>query len=466
MNLKLEQYLQNSCERDAAMHRAAIEAGRNVTVRRTLLDLVLQNRGLDAVLGALAGLIGLPGVLLDDEGRLLAGSDENVRLQAGDLMAQLEREQALRPGRRAVRLESELDGRPCCWLVHPVQIGTETVGYICLLEDKSALQQADIAIVEEATVAVALEFQKRLAADEIERRYLNDFIRDLLEGRIESEANAIHRGIIYRWDVTKPQVIFAVRLLTSEGCSISHPSIEGKMQYLKRIEKAIQRAMAVRPGGNYLIAHFGDVNVMLLVPSSNLPTVAKQEAVKLAKLLLPQLQTVLDNQTLTVKIGISRVCCDIFSLPDALREALEAIQMSVALESADLITHYDDLGVSRLLMRIEDTTELERFRDEYLGKLLSYDADHGANLLETLRAWVDTHGQLKETARKLFIHYNTLRYRLNKIKEITGFEFKSWREIAQIMLAIEVHHILQIRKDGAAQWMHRSLLSDAKKNDG
>jgi sugar diacid utilization regulator len=295
-------------------------------------------------------------------------------------------------------------------------------------------------------MVIALEFQKRLAVDEIERRYLNDFVRDLLEGRIESKSSAVHRGIIYNWDVTKPQVLFAISLVTSMGHGVSHPSIASKIQYLKRIEKAIQVVMANHSRASYLVAHFGDVNVMLLVPSSSSPMATKQETMKLAKVLLFQLQRALDDQTLIVKIGISRTCNDLFALPAAFREALEALMMNVELNSAGMIVHYDDLGVSRLLMRIDDAAEMERFCDEYLGKLIEYDLAHGTDLLKTLCIVIETDGHLKEAAQELFIHYNTLRYRLKKIKEIAGLEFSSWREIAQIMLAVEVYRILQIRK--------------------
>ncbi len=368
---------------------------------------------------------------------MLACSDEKIRLQAQELKMELD-------WRRAPHPERTRSQQPFAWFIQPVESETETFGYICLPENNSKLRPPDIAIAEEAAVVMALEFQKRIAVHEIERRYFNDFVRDLLEGRIESRDSALHRGTVYKWDVTKPQVLFAIKLVT--GYSIAHTSVEDKMQYLKRIERVIRSAMATNSRGSYLIAHLGDVNVMLLAPSSSSPAAARQETMKLAKVLLPHLERDLGDQALTVKIGISRICNDLFAFPVAFREALEAIQMNVELDSSDPIAHYDDLGISRLLMRIADTAEMERFCDDYLGKLIAFDDAHGANLVKTLRAVIETNGHLKEVARKLFIHYNTLRYRLKKIKEITGLEFESWREMAQIMLALEVYHILQFRK--------------------
>jgi purine catabolism regulator len=431
------------------MDIAMVDTSQTITVHRILLDLALQNKGLGAILSSLAELVNFPVVLFDSGGQLLACSDEQARLQAEDLTAELDWAQALPSGRLAARLEFKRGLQSFSLFIQPVQAGTETSGYICIVENDSLLRPQDLAIAEEAAVVIALEFQKRLAMDEIERRYLNDFVRDLLEGRIESEASAVHRGIIYKWDVTKPQVLFAIRLVTSTGHGVSHPSIEGKIQYLRRIEKVIQGVMATRSThsrGSYLVAHFGDVNVMLVVPASKSILATKKEAMKLATVLLPPLERALEDQALTVKIGISRVCYNLFGLPTAFREALEAIQMNLELDSLDRIAHYDDLGVSRLLMRIEDAAEMKRFCDEYLGKLIEYDLAHSTDLLATLCIVIETDGHLKEAAQKLFIHYNTLRYRLKKIKEISGLQFRSWREIAQIMLAVEVYHILQVKK--------------------
>jgi purine catabolism regulator len=431
------------------MDRAVVDISQTVTVHRTLLDLALQNRGMDAMLDALARLVNLPAVLFDTEGRLLACSDENIRLQAQDLTAELDWDGIILPGQKAVRQELNRSQQPYSWFVQPVRAGAEILGHICILENNARLHPAGIALAEEAAVVIALEFQKLIAMDEIERRYSNDFVRDLLEGRIESKSSAVHRGVIYKWDVTKPQVLFAIQLVTSMGYGVSHPSIDSKIHYLKRIEKVIQGVMvthSTHPRGSYLVAHLGDVNVMLLVPASSSPIATKEEAVKLAKVLLPQLQGVMDDQALTVKIGISRICYDLFGFPTAFHEALEAIQMTVELDSSGLIAHYDDLGVSRLLMRIDDAAEMERFCDEYLGKLIEYDLAHSTELLTTLRIVIETDGHLREAAQKLFIHYNTLRYRLKKIKEISGLEFKSWREIAQIVLAVEIYHILQVKK--------------------
>lgn len=127
--------------------------------------------------------------------------------------------------------------------------------------------------------------------------------------------------------------------------------------------------------------------------------------------------------------------------------------MNVQMDSSHEIVHYDDLGINRLLLRITDTEELENYCEEHLGELIRYDEEHETSLLKTLSVVIETDGNLKDAADKLFIHYNTLRYRLRKIKELSGIDFTSWKKVARVVLALQVYHIIQARKKGKeAKW--------------
>lgn len=414
---------------------------------RVLLDLVLQGKGLESLVVALGWFVDSPVLMLDGEFNLLACSDERILCEAGRIRASLAENPPPRCGNRS-RAVVELDGGEhllACFL-QPVQAGAEIFGYLCILERAGNLSSLDAAAVEQAALVVALDFQKRLAIEEIERRYLNDFVRDLLEGRIETRSSALHRGNLYKWDVTKPQVLFAIKLVTPLGHGVSHPSIAGRMQYLQKLEKVIRNVMLSHSKTRYLVAHLGDVNVMLLVPESDSPASAKQESLNVARYLIPQLQEGIDKHDLVVKIGISRICRDFFDLPMAFQEALEAIQMNVEMHSSGVIVHYDDLGISRLLMRIEDTEEMEKYCEEHLGELLRYDENCGTNLLKTLIAVIEADGNLKQASQMLFIHYNTLRYRLRRIKELAGIDFSCWQKVARVAVAVQVYRILQARK--------------------
>lgn len=83
---------------------------------------------------------------------------------------------------------------------------------------------------------------------------------------------------------------------------------------------------------------------------------------------------------------------------------------------------YSDLGVERILALEGNTGEIERLIDDWLGDLLSYDDGHGTDLVPTLATYLDLGGRYDDTARALSIHRNTLRYRLSRISEISGYD--------------------------------------------
>jgi purine catabolism regulator len=409
-----------------------------------LLNLVLQENGLDALVVAVSEFVRSTVVILDNKFNTLVSSDDLSRCSFEGIKNQLQ--EGLNNSCEGRLIELDEGGRPLV-CIQPVRAGADILGYLCILDESQRISALDTIAVEQAALVIALDFQKRLAVEEIERRYLNDFVRDLLEGRIESRASAMHRANIYKWDLTKPQVLFAIRLVTQGGHGVSHTSIEAKMYYLQKLEKVIRGAMITHSEIRYLVAYLGDVNAILLIPKAEGVAAIKQESIKIAKYLIPQLQGGIDKKHLEVKIGISRVCNDVFSLPAAFREAREAIQMNVEMDSSSEIVHYDDLGINRLLLRVTDLEEMEKYCEEHLGELIRYDKDHRANLLKTLSVVIETDGNLKDAAQKLFIHYNTLRYRIRRIKEVAGIEFSSWRKVARVVLAIQAYHILQARKN-------------------
>src|SRR5262249_29151916 len=85
--------------------------------------------------------------------------------------------------------------------------------------------------------------------------------------------------------------------------------------------------------------------------------------------------------------------------------------------------------------------DLRKFMDRVLGPVLEYDPRHRGVLTKTIRTYLDNDCSLKLTARKLFVHEKTVRYRLSHFDQLTGFDLRRHRERMSVDLALLMHAI-------------------------
>jgi PucR family transcriptional regulator, purine catabolism regulatory protein len=118
--------------------------------------------------------------------------------------------------------------------------------------------------------------------------------------------------------------------------------------------------------------------------------------------------------------GIGRPAANITGLGDAYQQAQRALSVGQEIHGGGAVTHFDQLGVFRLLSLIPDSTELRSYVDEVLGPLADSGDPDSADLRETLRVLLETNLNVAESARRLHFHYNTMRYRIGKLERLLG----------------------------------------------
>jgi hypothetical protein len=101
-----------------------------------------------------------------------------------------------------------------------------------------------------------------------------------------------------------------------------------------------------------------------------------------------------------------------------------------------------DLGLCRILGPGNEYQELEAFVREWLGPLIDYDGRHRTALVETLSRYFDCGGNYAETAESLAIHRSTLRYRLQRIREISGHDLTNVEDRLNLQVATRVWKIM------------------------
>jgi purine catabolism regulator len=105
------------------------------------------------------------------------------------------------------------------------------------------------------------------------------------------------------------------------------------------------------------------------------------------------------------------------------------------------LTHVDALGIYRLLALVPDSADLRQFVEDALGDLAHDGSPDNADLRRTLSVLIDTNMNVAETARLMFFHYNTLRYRIAKLEKLLG-PFTSDPQLRlTLALALRIHEM-------------------------
>lgn len=86
---------------------------------------------------------------------------------------------------------------------------------------------------------------------------------------------------------------------------------------------------------------------------------------------------------------------------------------------------YSDMGIYKLLMTIEDSEIKQEYYEKTVASIIEYDRIHDTDLVPLLRSYLTHDGSIKEAADELFVHRNTINYKLNKIEELLGVDLSS-----------------------------------------
>ena len=141
-----------------------------------------------------------------------------------------------------------------------------------------------------------------------------------------------------------------------------------------------------------------------------------------------------------MKAGIGAHCDGILKLSQNYRRILVMFRLAERVE--EKVLEYDELGVKKLLMSINDNEVISSYEEEILGKLKKYDAENNTNLMDLLRKYLECDGSIQQVVKEMYIHRNTVNYQIKKIKNILGCDMHSLEEKLQLLLAFHVHDIL------------------------
>jgi sugar diacid utilization regulator len=373
-------------ERDAVNERLTALVG-ELEAQRTVHDVLARTHAGDegerGIAGAVYELTGLATSIEDPFGNLLAWVGP-AAAEAAEKPDPLRREQLLHEAMRAlapVRHEGRLVGL--------ARHHGELLGTIALVDPEGTAGVAEEFVLEHACRELALELTQRRNLAEAELRMSRELVDDLLTGA--DEAGAYARAEAVGHDLHGPHHVAVAQW---QGTAADD-----------RFMGAVGRA-AQGLGLRSLLARRSELAVLVVQGEPRDSGLYAAVADELG--------------SAHGAVGIGSRCEATADIPHSFEQAVRALSVRRQSQPPDGTTAYEELGLYRILAKGEDSQDVDVFVREWLGALLDYDDAHGTDLVHTLTRYFDHGGNYDETAHVLAVHRSTLRYRLQRIREVSG----------------------------------------------
>ena len=298
---------------------------------------------------------------------------------------------------------------------------------------------------------IALEADRARAPERASEAAVGDFLADLLSRRVNDRDDILARAAELGCDIgdgaslivarARPQHPeegdWRARVLTTAERGAR--SVE-RTTLAAGVELGPARPPPHGPGGEPRLPR-PDRDLVLLVPGHGHEP-ARRAAVAVGK------ELELGLTGFSVVVGVSRPTYDPTDLHRAGREALLAANVAEARGLSGL--PFEETGAYRLLLPAmsEDSGELQRFHEETVAPLLAYDEQYETDLVRTLESFLDADGNVAKTAAKLYTHRHTVRYRLERVRELSGLDVSSSDGRERLSLGLKAMRVLGIAAPG------------------
>jgi sugar diacid utilization regulator len=313
---------------------------------------------------------------------------------------------------------------------HELRVGDAVVGRL-RLRPRSGPPSA--AVLRIATTMIASEVERLRAPDRASEAAQAAFLSALFERKVTDRGDILARASELGADLASGGAVVVVR---------AHHFAPADDDWRARVLAAAERAARAGAPGALAALHAGGTDHVIVL----LPTANDAGLRRVAEGIARELHASVHG--FTFALGYSRIAHDPVDLYRAGNEALLAANVATADPSNEDVAMlaFEDTGAYRLLLPAmsEDPAELQRFYAETVAPLVAYDDQYETDLVQTLETFLDADGNVAGTAARLFTHRHTVRYRLERVKDLTSLDVASTDGREKLGLGLKAMRVLGI----------------------
>ena len=326
----------------------------------------------------------------------------------------------------------------CVQYVVKFAILSEMEIYITITEENRNLTELDYMAIENAIINLQYGFLSEFAQDEVKKKYQRDIVHNILNGLLSS----------------KEMTEAAAQLGMKESDTyrvVDFHTIKKNVQrkytkeQLHEVGVIVGELMYLLPDA--LIYRNMDQIVMIQQVDSNQTELEYQKEMEEVEDVI-QRSILYRKKDTDFQIGIGKSVGGYQRLKESYHEASQAIKYieiirQVTGDKNKSVVNYSNLGFFQIFGKVDDMTELERCIPDTLKKLYLYDDEHKGELITTLQMYLRNNQSIKKTAGAMFVHYRTISYRLEKIKQISGINFDNANEVLAVSNGLIIYKMLK-----------------------
>ncbi len=397
-------------------------------ISHQLMQLSIQGAGIEGVCTHLARVCGKWVVLQD--------ASEEIRFQA----APPPMEGQSSPGELD---DDTLQHQGLTRVTLPIQIPHEVVGHLSLIGPTGDFDHLERLVMGQVAPILSLEFTRERERSRVEIRYQSEAFMDVVQGNYQQAEEMQARARLLGHDLSVPQMVLLFELAPEET---AYTAGSPQAQWSKRMREELLRTWPTA----WVVHEARRVMALLPCPKNVTPGLESAQNLSDEQILLSSLERVQtrlqprqNRQNLLYSGGVGQITRDLQTIPQAWREAQQALEIGRRLFGEGKLHSFSRLGIYRLLFPLYGEQTLLDFYQETLGPLL--DADNRSNqaLLETLEGFFRCNGNLSETARVMHLHRNSLLYRLGRIEELLGRSLEDAELRLSLQIALKIRVLLE-----------------------
>lgn len=390
-------------------------------VHEKLTEAVLTDDSISTFLEELYHLIGMPVILLDNNLDIVFNkSDEIVSTDFSEIIFN----HVMGPNnlRTGVYESKYYQGKS--YIIAPLSVKGNIRGYVVIISDNN-MEVINTLTAEMSATVISIQYLKQDLIEENNRRIEGNFLYDLLTGNFVDESLSIERAKRLEWEVYRKYFIMIIIVYHKniiadtkrKSCNVNEKIFNTINEILKPIDN-VKTALF----SDYIIAFCsGSVYESILKVSGQIEEIIQEN--------FPKVE---------YTIGIGRPVENLLLVSTSYREAMESIKIGEKMWGKSKTYLFDDVGVYKLLSKLSNDADAKEFVISKLGPLIEYDKKYKSQLIPTFKEFLDNQMNIKKTSERLYIHRNTLIYRIDKVKELLGTELNDDKEIFGYNMALKL----------------------------